>query len=180
MASILESLTRELSIRKYADWLIFVARLNEVVCSGRVRKVPVLKRVWSDYEEWFLDPETGEIYVYCSPDSPSLPIWERVDVLKHLEETPDPAPLSVFKTGQITVMTAHIMKLNLESLVASGLVETLTPPPGVTMSGRGTEKWFRDNVSNVIYRLREYYGLEDADDIRWEIVPQNELSGKIQ
>ena len=27
-------------------------------------------------------------------------------------------------------------------------------------------------------RLIVYYGLEDADDIRWEVVPQADLSGK--
>ena len=179
MAGILDSLTHELTITEYSDWLIFVERLNEAVREGRVRKVPVVKRVWSSDEEWFLDPATGEIYVYCAPNSPSLPIWERVDVLKHLEAT-DPAPLSVFKTGPITVMTAHIMKMKLETLVGSGLVESLTPPHDLTSPRRGTEKWFRDNESNVTYRLIEYYGLEDADDIRWEVVPQTELSGKIQ
>ena len=127
MASILRLSDARATITEYSDWLIFVERLNEAVRAGRVRTVPVVKRVWASDEEWFLDPETGEIYVYCAPDSPSLPIWERLDVLKHLEAT-DPAPLSVFKTGPITVMTAHIMKMKLETLVGSGLVEALTPP----------------------------------------------------
>jgi hypothetical protein len=179
MAGILDSLTHDLTITEYSDWLIFVERLNDAVRAGRVRKVPVVKRVWSSDEEWFLDPATGEIYVYCSPNSPSLPIWEKIDVLKHLEAT-DPTPLSVFKTGPITVMTAHIMKMKLETLVGNGLVESLTPPHDLTSPRRGTEKWFRDNESNVTYRLIEYYGLEDADDIRWEVVPQAELSGRIQ
>jgi hypothetical protein len=178
MAGILDSLTHELTITEYSDWLIFVERLNEAVRAGRIRKVPVVKRVWASDEEWFLDPESGEIYVYCAPNSPSLPIWERVNVLKHLEVT-DPANLSVFKTGPITVMTAHIMKMKLETLVGSGLVEALTPPCAQASSRRGSEKWFRDNASNVTYRLIEYYGLEDADDIRWEVIPQAELSGVI-
>ena len=87
MAGILASLTHELTITKPSDWLIFVERLNEAVRAGRVRKVPVVKPVWGRYEEWFLDPQTREIYVYCAPDAPSLPIWERVDVLKHQEAT---------------------------------------------------------------------------------------------
>jgi hypothetical protein len=178
MAGVLDSLTHELRITEYSDWLIFVERLNEAVRARRVRKVQVVKRVWSSDEEWFLDPATGEVYVYCPPNSPSLPIWEKVDVLKHPEAT-DPAPLSVFKTGPITVMTAHIMKMKLEILVRSGLVEALTPPHDST-SSRRTEKWFRDNESNVTYRLMEYYGLEDADEIRWEVVRQAELTGKIQ
>jgi len=178
MAGILASLMAGLTITKPSDWLIFVERLNEAVRAGRIRKVPVVKPVWGRYEEWFLDPETGEIYVYCAPDAPSPPIWERVDVLKHVEAT-DPAPLSVFKTGPITVMTAHIMKMKLETLTGSGLVEALTLPPALASSRRATEKWFRDNVSNISYRLIECYGLEDRD-IRWEVVPQGELSGKIQ
>jgi hypothetical protein len=31
-----------------------------------------------------------------------------------------------------------------------------------------------------VYRLIEHYHLEGADDIRWEVVPQAELLGKIQ
>jgi hypothetical protein len=46
-----------------------------------------------------------------------MPKWEKVDVLKHLE-MPDPPPLSVFKVGAITVMTAHVMKMSLEAAVA--------------------------------------------------------------
>jgi hypothetical protein len=61
MAGILDSLTHKLTITEYSDWLIFVERLNEAVRAGRVRRVPVVKRVWSSDEEWFLDPETGEI-----------------------------------------------------------------------------------------------------------------------
>ena len=79
MAGILSALTHELTITKYSDWLIFVERLDKNVRSGRVRKVPVVSEC-GNTEEWFLDPETGETYVYCAPDSPSLPIWEKVDV----------------------------------------------------------------------------------------------------
>jgi hypothetical protein len=179
MAGTLDSLTDELTITKYSDWLIFVKRLNEAVRAGRVRQVPVVKRVWSSDEEWFLDPETGEIFVYCAPSPPVMPTWENLEVLKRLEVT-DPAPLNVFKTGPITVMTTHVMKMKLETLVGSGLVGVLTPPYDLASSGRGTEKWFKDNVSNLTYRLIECYGLDNADDIRWEVVPPAELSGKIQ
>ena len=95
-------------------------------------------------------------------------------------EAPDPTPLSVFKTGQITVMTAHVMKMKLEKLVASGLVEELSVPPSLASSRHGTERWFRDTVSNVTYRLIEYFGFPDADDMRWEVVPPAEQSGRIQ
>ena len=179
MAGILASLTHELTITEYSDWLVFVERLNEAVRAGRVRNVPVVKRVWSSDEEWFLDPESGEVYIYVSPNPPSMPIWEKVDVLGHLE-APDPAPLSGFKVGHITVMTAHIMKMSLETLVSRGLVEVLPSPVEVLWPKDRTERWYKDNVTNVVYRLIEHYRLEGADDIRWEAVPKAELSGKIQ
>jgi hypothetical protein len=94
--------------------------------------------------------------------------------------TPDPTPLSDFKTGQITVMTAHVLKMKLEELVAGGLVAELSPPQRLASSRRGTERWFRDTVSNVTYRLIEYFGFLDADEMRWEVVPPAEQGGCIQ
>ena len=179
MASILESLTEQLTITEYGDWLVFVERLDQAVRSGCVRKVPVIKQVWARDEEWFLDPATGKIYVYAPPNPPSLPIWERVDVLRR-DGMPDAPPLSIFKTGPITVMMAHVMKLRLEALVSRGLAEELPAPVAVPQSKDRTEKWYKDMVSNVVYRLSEYYSLHDADDLRWEVVPQALLNAKIQ
>jgi hypothetical protein len=181
MASILESLTDGLTITEYSDWLIFVERLNGAVREGRVRKVPIpaIKNLWSRTEEWFLDPKSAEVYSYQPPDPPVYPRWQKVDVLSRLE-TPDPTPLSVIKVGQMTPMMAHIMKLKIEALADSGLVEVLPTPPTALASRDRTERWYKDNVSGMVYRLREHYGLEDADDIRWEIVPQSELTARIQ
>jgi hypothetical protein len=179
MPGTLHSLADGLTITKYGDWLIFVERLAGAVRTGSVRKVPVLKPVWGRSEEWFLDPESGEVYVYVAPNPPGMPKWEKVDVLKHLEAPASP-PLSVFRIGPITVMTAHIMKMRLEELVGRGLAEELPVPAEVPQSKDGTERWYKDNVSNVVYRLVEYYPLKGADDIRWEVVPQALLHGKIQ
>ena len=179
MAGILHSLTNGLTITKYSDWLIFVERLNEAVRTGRIRQVPVVKSVWCSDEEWFLDPETDEIFAYCAPNPPAMPTWQRVDPLKQSGDY-RLAPLSVFETGPVTVMTAHFMKMRIEILVARRLVEALTPPCHVALSSRGTEKWFKDIVSNITYRLIECYGLGDKDDIRWEVIPSAELSRKIQ
>jgi hypothetical protein len=179
MSGILESLTLGLTITDYSDWLIFVERLTEAVRAGRIRKVPVLKMVWSRSEEWYLDPESGEVYVYAAPNPPAIPIWQKIDVLKQLEAT-DPPPLSVFKVGPITVMTAHVMKISLEAIVGRGLASELPVPAEVPQSEDGAERWYKDNVSNVVYRLIERYPLKGADDIRWEMVPQALLHGKIQ
>lgn len=180
MSGILESLTEGLTITEYPEWMIFAERLNRVLESGRIRKVPVLNPVWGgSSEEWFLDPETSEVYFYVPPDPPGMPKWGRVDVLKHLEAS-DPPPLSVFKVGQMGVTTAHIVKMRLEALAGSGLAEELPVPAEVPRSNDGTERWYKDNVSNVVYRLIEHYPLKGADDIRWEVVPQAILRGKIQ
>jgi hypothetical protein len=179
MSGILGSLTEGLKLTEYQDWLTLVERLNSAVQSGQVRKVPVLKMVWSRVEEWFFDPESEEVYVYAPPNPPSMPIWEKVDVLEHLEK-PDPPPLSVFKIGQMSVMTGYIMKMSLQALVRRGLAEELPVPAAVPQSKDRTEKWYKDTVSNVVYRLSEYYGLQDPDDIRWEVVPQELLKAKVQ
>jgi len=177
MASILESLAEGLTIAKYSDWVTFAERLDRAVRSGRVREIPVLKPVHGagTAYKWFLDPETDEVYGYVLPNPPVYPRWEKVDVLKQLEAS-DPAPLSGFKTGPITVMMAHIMKLSIEALVARGLVEALPTPASAPRSKDRTERWYKDRVSNVVYRLSEYYPVKGADEIRWEVVPQAELS----
>jgi hypothetical protein len=72
------------------------------------------------------------------------------------------------------------MKMSLQALVSRGLVEVLPSPVEALWPQDRTERWYKDNVTNVVYRLIEHYRLEGADDIRWEVVPQAELSGKIQ
>jgi len=64
-----------------------------------------------------------------------------------------------------------VMKMKLEDLLKRDLVEELIPR---RTSGHGTEKWFKDKVSSIIYRLSEYYGLGEPDDIRWEVVSQKD------
>jgi hypothetical protein len=181
MAGTLESLTDGLTITRYPDWLTFIERLDGAVRSGRVREIPVLKAIKGagPWYKWFLDPETGEIYAYSAPNPPVYPRWEKVDVLRE-PEVPNPAPLSRFKIGPMKVMMAHFMKQQIKALVARGLVEVLPTPPSASTSKDETQAWYRDRVSNVVYRLIEIYPLKGADDIRWEVVPQAELSGKIQ
>ncbi len=179
MQSVLESLSDGLTILNYSDWLIFVERLSEAVRRGQVRKVPVLKQVFSRDEEWFLDPASGDVYAYQPPNPPVYPKWQKIDVLTELER-PEPSPLSTYKTGEISVMAAHVMKLNLEALISRGLVEELPPPPATASSKDTSERWFRDRVSDFVYRLSEHYPLKGADDIRWELVPKDEVNRRVQ
>jgi hypothetical protein len=182
MAGILESLTQGLTIIEKPDWVAFVERLDRAVRSGRVRELAAPKPVrcgGKSYSQLFLDPETGEIYGYIAPDPPVYPRWEKVDVLGQ-SEVPNPTPLGGIKIGPKTVMMAHFLKQQIEALVARGLVEALPTPASALTSKDRTEKWYRDNVSSVVYRLIEHYPLQGADDIRWEVVPQAELGGKVQ
>lgn len=78
--AILASLTANLKITDRSDWERFVKNLNDLARTGRVRRITPMKRLLSDDEEWYLDPETGEVYVYSPPDWPFLPAWEKVDV----------------------------------------------------------------------------------------------------
>lgn len=180
MVSILESLTQGLNLIEGPDWVTFVERLDRAVHSGLVREIPVLKPVWGGRsEKWFLDPETGEVYFYSPPNPPGMPKWEKVDLLETVE-SPNLARLSGIKIGPKTVMMAHFLKQQIAALVARGLVEALPTPASADVSKDRSENWYRDTVSNVVYRLTEYYPLKGNDDIRWEVVPQAELSWKLQ
>jgi hypothetical protein len=117
----------------------------------------LVKRVWSIDEERFLDSKSGEVYV--SPNPPTMPIWEKVDVLGHLE-APDPSSISSFKVRQITVMTAHIMKMRLEALGSREPVEVLPSPLEVLWSKDRIERWYEGNVTDVVYRPIEHYRFE--------------------
>ena len=182
MAGILESLTQGLTIIERPDWIAFVERLERAVRLGLVREIAAPNPAHcggKSYSQLFLDPETGEVYGYVAPDPPVYPRWEKVDVLGN-PEAADPAPLNSIKLGAKTIMMAHCLKQQIEVLVARGLVEALSTPASALTSKDRTERWYRDNVSSVVYRLIEHYQLEGADDIRWEVVPQAELGGKIQ
>jgi len=53
-------------------------------------------------------------------------------------------------------MTAHIMKMSLETFVSRGLVEVLPSPVEVLWPKDRTERWYKDKVTNVVYRLIEH------------------------
>jgi hypothetical protein len=177
-------LTDQLTITEYRDWLVFVERLNEAVASGRVRRIPVTKTVYLKNEQWFLDPATDEVYVYVAPDSPILPIWEKVDVLRldqptgkeHSREVghANQANLKVFTVGKISPAEAQSVRVALDILIRRGLVRVLEPY-GVSVSEGSTERWFQDNGTKAVYRLIE----RNNGEIRWERVPQTLLRGQV-
>jgi len=179
MAGILGSLTDALTITEYEDWLIFVQRLQELVASGRVRRIPqpVGNKRFAKEDEWYLDPDTGEAYVHIIPDAPVMPQWVKVDLLAPVE-TPEPHAndLSVIPTGEKSRLEAKGLKGILDFLVQQGAVEALDPSSEPT-SRDSTEKWFKDLQTKVVYRLIQK---GNGDDNRWERVPQSEVQIKVR
>jgi hypothetical protein len=91
--SLFGSLTNDLTLSDYDDWLIFDARLSGLVHTGCAKRVSALKVLHMPDEEWYVDPSTGEIYVYVRPDDKILPKWERVDVFaKSILDSSLPSP----------------------------------------------------------------------------------------
>lgn len=167
------SLTDQLTITKYDDWLIFVQRLEELVKSGRARRIPPIRKVHFDDDEWYLDPETGEIYVYVEPDAPILPIWEKVDPFAQ-PKAPQAHPndLSVISIGKISRVEAKGIRGLMDLLIRNGVVEGLVP-----MGADSTESWYKELQTGAVYRLIES---ADGTDSRWERVPQSELQKIVQ
>ena len=88
-----ESLANGLTLSDYDDWLTFDARLSDLVHTGRAKRVTSMKVLHMPDEEWYVDPSTGEIYVYVRPDDKILPQWERVDVFaKSILDASPPSP----------------------------------------------------------------------------------------
>jgi hypothetical protein len=169
MKTTLGSVTDGLNIRdKYDDWLIFVSRLNQLVADGHIRRIsPLPNNYFGKNDEWYLDIETGEIYVHGLPNAPTLPVWERFDIIRHTEAPkPQPNDLSVIPTGKISSLQAKNLRGLLDFLVHQRLAEPLAPPNQASASGYA-EKWFKDPKSDAIYRLVEN---EDGNDNRWERV----------
>jgi hypothetical protein len=158
----LASITDELHIRdSYDDWLIFVDRLNKLTASGRVRRIsPLPNRYFGKGDEWYLDPETGEIYVHGLPNAPVLPVWERFDIVEHTKAPkPHSNDLSVIPTGRISREEVKNLRGLLDFLARQGVVEILEPSS--LESEARTETWFKELKTGATYRLVEKNGSED-------------------
>lgn len=176
MAGLLRSLTDGLTITEYSDWQIFVKRLEDATRSGRARRVSATRRVFVQGEEWYADTETGEIYVYVSPDAPILPIWEKID--SFATSTPSkqhPKNLSVIPKGRMNGVEAGSLKTILALLVGQGIAEPVSFDD-LIYAPSANETWFRDRKTGIVYRLVE----NGAEDNKWERVPQHELRPKMQ
>jgi hypothetical protein len=174
--SILDGLTiskrpDSLTIVHRADWLIFVQRLEALVQSGRARRIPPLWRALAYGEEWYLDTDSGEVYVYLSPDSPILPQWKKVDVFSKPDSPGREDGLGAIPTGKMSRSEADSLKEILKFAVRHGAVEVLDRPNSVTTASQGsTETWYKDPRTMVVFRLVECPGDGVA---RWERVQES-------
>jgi hypothetical protein len=174
MSGILSAVTKGLTITQHADWLIFVERLKELTLSGRITRILALKtHYFADGDEWYLDPETGEIYVHGVPNAPKLPNWEQFDLMKHTR-TPGPRPtsLSAIPAGMMSRVQTLSLKALLSFLTRKGIAEALDPSNNEAESEGSTEKWFRDTQTKVVYRLIED---KHSGNGLWATVPKSEL-----
>jgi hypothetical protein len=175
----LDSILNGLTISKRADWLVFVQRLEELVRSGRARRISPLWRALAQGEEWYLDTDSGEVYVYLSPDAPILPIWEKVDVFSK-PEAPESheSGLGAIPTARMSRPETESLKEILKVLVRHGVAEVLDPPSSVPVaSSEGAQSWYRDSQTKAVFRLVEGPGDENS---RWERVPANQKEVAIQ
>ncbi len=97
MAGILASVTDNLEIAQYDDWLVFVERLKKLLADGRVRRIdPLPTHLYSKEDEWYFHLEMGEIYVHVIPEAPRLPKWAKFDVFAATRVPEHKNDLSVF------------------------------------------------------------------------------------
>lgn len=124
-------------------------------------------------EEWYMDPSTGEIYVYVKPDDKVLPKWEPVDVFAQPEEERiREFGLDAIPVKKMNRPEAESLKEILKVLVRHGVAEVVDPPSSLPVaSSEGTQSWYRDPQTKAVFRLVE--GLGDESN-RWERVPANQ------
>jgi len=148
MPRLFESLTDDLTISHYDDWLLFDQRLAELVRCGQAKRVLSSRVIHLQDEEWYLDPISGDVYVYVRPDDKILPKWERVDVFAQPEEQGRyQTGLGAIPTGRIDRASATSLKTILNVLLRHGKVEMVSPAPPSTVAGLPgfAETWYSDS-----------------------------------
>ncbi len=173
MKSAIESVADGLDIRKYDDWVALDKRIKDLINTGTIRRIPALSTIHMPHEEWYLEPSTGVIYVYLTPDDRILPEWEKVDVFspRPKQESRDirVTGLRIIPTGKIDQQAAIGIRFVLGALVEDGTVEII-PPLNSSSEDRmsGTETWYRELLTDSVFRL-----VEDPESrgYLWERVP---------
>lgn len=67
------------------DYQELCRMLLEAIERGFVEQVPAMWSTWSQYEVWYRDKDTGEIYALTGPSERSSGHWDRVDFQDSLD-----------------------------------------------------------------------------------------------
>lgn len=160
--SLFESLISDLNIHHHSDWVVFDKRLESAIATGRARKVQKARTIFAPSEEWYLDPESGEIYAYLRPDDRVLPQWTKVDVFANPEvKKSDPkdiatSGLTAIPTGKMDQNWARSLKYLLQRMVEQGEVEIIANPEPGPSAESALQTTFRELRTGIVYRLVEY------------------------
>jgi hypothetical protein len=174
MKSTAASVTNDIDIRKYEDWVTFEKRINSLVDAGHLRRIAALRTLHVRDEEWFLEPISGDVYVYVRPDDKILPTWEKVDIFAPTvaEESKDirVAGLKIIPTGEINSQTAIGLRWVLSILVKEGKLEIIPTTTTTSLnqeSSGNAETWYREFATGDVYRLIER---DRLDRSFWELL----------
>jgi hypothetical protein len=177
-----DSILEGLDLGSYWGWEAFAKRVEKLVASGCLRKIPPLKGKPRIGEEWYVEDKTGDIFIYRIPDDRPTNIWEKVDPF-----APEPEPerpsrnvrqldLRDIAVGRMSRNDALSLLVRLHSLIGFGAVESVAPALPWA-AGEPTETWYKDLRTGIVYRLIEGNGENDS---LWEPVRPSELQKQTQ
>ena len=169
------SLAEGLDLKDYDDWLVFDQRLKTLVREGKARRVPASRSVYGLDEEWYLSDTSGELYLYLPPDEKIRARWEPVDVFApERKEESHRSGLAALPIRQMNPMQKESLKQFLTLLVTHGVAVVVEHPKAASIEG--TETWYKDAKSQMVYRLVEK---SDGSGV-WERAPANFKETAIQ
>lgn len=176
--SLFEALISGLNIHHHSDWVIFDERLKSTIKAGLAREIQKTRTIYAPSEDWYLDPASGEIYVYLRPDDRVLPEWTKVDIFaKPKAKARDPKNISTSGLGAIPLgamdqTLALSLKYLLQRMAAQDEIEIVANPlPNTLTKECAFETVFRDVKTGLLYRLVE---LVEGQGFLWERVPTSE------
>jgi len=171
-----------LDLGSHRGWEAFAERVEKLVATGCLRKIPALKGKPYALEEWYVEDKTGAIFIYRIPEDRPTNIWERVDPF-----APEPGPvperpsrnvreldLRDIPVGRMSRRDALSLLVRLHMMIGFGAVEAVTPAIRA-LPGELTETWYKDLRTGIVYRLVEGYGENDS---LWEPVRRSELQAQ--
>lgn len=162
--SIFEELTEGITLVNLAGWDTFRDRLSAAVSVEAVRRIRPLFLYYSSIEEWYVDPTSGDIFVYVPFNGDKgFPKFEKVDVFSPpIHKQPvylNDVGLSGFKVGPQAPESVRFIEYVLELWLKSGEIQEVASPAGDVLSIRTfhewkTGRWFqlaRDELSGTAH-----------------------------